>query len=347
MRPEETTGKVDTIAPWVDTVIAKMDTVKIRNTDSSLFASKRFGETDIYALNELEVKEGQYREADDYMGRSVKLGYTFRAPANDTMKYRPFVLLLHEGALVYGDRWSEDGKAKWLSRKGYATATINYRVGFNGATNSNACGGNNMEVYQAFYRGTQDVNVALHYFMDNAEKFGIDPRNVIVAGSSAGGMIASAHQFMTELDFEKLRPGMTKVLGKLDPYSDRSPFRVKGILTSLGYAIIQKSYITSKNAKPILFFHRRGDDVLAFETGRLYYCPDYFYTEGSKNVSDRLRELKMPFELNYEPTTGHALSYSEEYIAGRYAAFVKRLWGNDRRELVFENYTLKENIKLP
>jgi len=183
----------------------------------------------------------------------------------------------------------------------------------------------------------------LHYFMDNSAKFGIDPRNVIVGGSSAGGMAASAFLYMNEADFEKLNPGIVKALGRLDPFPNHSGFKVKALLTSLGYAIIQSNYIVSNNAVPTLFFQRTGDDVLAFEKGKLFFCNDYFYTEGAKNTSDRLQSLNVPFELNYEPMSGHQLSYSEDYITTRYSKFAKRIWGADRRQITNENYKNIQN----
>lgn len=349
VRPKETeiiTEDSTIVNPFPDTNYVRRDTTTIRNSDSSLFASDRFGEKNIFTRSELESEEGTYWTANDFIGRAIHLRYTFRAPANDTMKYRPLIVLLHSGAFIYGERQNEDEKAILLSQKGYATATIDYRLGFNGGAENNPCGGNNMEVYQALYRSTQDVNVALHYFMDQAERLGIDSRNVILSGTSAGGMAITARQYMTEGDFNKLRSGIVNILGKQDPFEERSPFRIKAILTNLGHAIVQSSYITPANAKPGLFFQRTGDNILAYERGRLYSCPEYFYTEGAKNMADKLRLLKVPFEVNYEPLDGHQLNYSDEYMTNNYAKFVKRLWGGDRRQIVNENYTTKENVKL-
>lgn len=343
LRPKETdkeTEVVDSLIaePGSDTIFIPIDTSIIRNTDSALFSSARFGDTNIYSEGQIGVENGQYWRANDYIGRPIDLGYTFQAPANDTMKARPLVILLHEGAFLFGSRKNEENKARLLARKGYATATIDYRIGFNGGREGFACEGNNRELYQAIYRGVQDIYVALHYFMDNSVKFGIDPRNVVIGGSSAGGIAASAFLYMDEADFEKLSPGIVKILGRLDTYPNHTGFKIKALLTSLGFAIVQSDYITSSNAIPTVFFQRTGDDVLAYEKGKLFFCNDYFFTEGAKNTSSRLETLSVPYELNYEPKAGHQLSYNEEYVVNRYAKFVKRIWGGDRRQIVNENY---------
>lgn len=322
----------------------KYDTAIIGILDSVLSVSPQFGTENIYNENQLVIRTGIYSNANDFIGTPTSLAYNFVAPQSDTMKYRPFILFLHEGAFIYGNLTNELGKAKLMSRKGYAAASIDYRLGFHGGSESNACGGDNKELFQAIYRSVQDTYSALYYFTNHANDFGIDPGQIILAGSSAGGIAISAFLYMQEADFEKLNPGISKVLGKLNPYPVGRPYKIKALLSSLGYAVIQKSYITINNAKPSLFFQRSGDDILAFANGPLFYCPGYFNTDGAKNVSERLKELKIPYELNYEPLKGHQIGYPEKYITDRYAMFMKRLWGNNLRQITNENYTIMEDI---
>ena len=327
-----------------DTVL--IDTFPAKNPDAILNSSARFGSQNIYTESQLVSKSGIYWKANDYIGRPNELAYTFMEPQADTMRYRPFVLLVHEGAFLFGSLDAQLAKARLLSRKGYATASIDYRLGFNGGSEANACGGTQREVLMAMYRSVQDINAALHYFISRADQFGIDPGQIILSGSSSGAMAISALVYMKESDFEKLSPGIVNLLGKLDPYSVEGSYRVKALLTSLGYGIISSNYITPVNAKPTLFFQRSGDNVLPYRRGPLFYCDNYFYTEGANDVSLRLTKIKVPFELNYEPLVGHQLSYPEEYVINRYALFLKRIWGNDRREIINENYKTIQDIVL-
>ena len=345
--PTDTTGTgVDTIIdPKPDPVI--IDTLKPINSNRFLALSPGFGTTNIYSEAQLASKTGIYIKARDYIGRSVNLNYAFLAPANDTLKYRPFVLMVHEGAFLFGDLGNELGKARWLSRKGYATASINYRLGFNGGSEANSCGGSNLEVIQAIYRGVQDTYAALHYFADRSEEFGIDPGQMVLAGSSAGAIIISALVYMDEADFEDLQPGIVKTLGPLDPVKTGTEYRVRALLSYLGYAIFKTSYIRNSNAKPTVFFQRTGDTVLPFKQGNLFSCGSYFWMQGAKPASDRLKTLNKPYELNYQPEKGHILSYTEEYVANRYAQFLKRFWSDNRRQITNENFKTLEDIQIP
>jgi acetyl esterase/lipase len=348
VRPFPEPGGKDTTS--VDTTIieepdtTKPDTLKSMNSDSTLAFSPRFGSVYFFSEGELEQKTGTFYKANDFIGRPVTLDYKFIAPASDTMKHRPFILMVHEGAFLFGTLENEMGKARLLARKGYAAASISYRLGFNGGSEQNACGGNNREIVQAVYRAVQDTYAALHYFAGKADELGIDPGQMMLAGSSAGAITISALLYMTEADFEALLPGIVKTLGRLDPNSKGAPFKVRALLSYLGYGVFKSSYITSANAMPTVFFQRTGDDVLPYQKGTFLSCPQYLPSEGAKPVSDQLKKFKAPFELNYQPEKGHHLSYTEEYITNRYAQFMKRLWAGNRHQIVNENFKTVEDI---
>lgn len=337
-------GKDTSVISKPDTVI--VDTIPAKNPDSLLANTARFGTEKIFPVSGLETRSGVYANAKDYRGREVSLKYSFVSPAKDTLKYRPFVLMVHEGAFLFGDLGNEMGKAGLLAQRGYAAASINYRLGFNGGSEQNACNANNMEVVQAVYRAVQDTYSALHYFVDHAEEFGIDTRQIMLAGSSAGAITVTALVYMNEADFEALQPGISKTLGRLDPKAENSPFRVRAILSQLGYGIFKSGYINESNAMPTVFFQRTGDNVLPYYKGTFLSCPAYLSLEGAGNAADQLRKYKVPYELNYENLAGHHLSYPEEYIASRYAQFMKRLWSQNPRQITNNAYKTVEDVEL-
>jgi len=343
--PDPVKGGPDTTLPnKPDTVI--IDTIPAKNPDSSLANTARFGNDKIFTDVSLKTTKGVFDTAADYRGKATVLNYEFVAPDKDTLKYRPFVLMVHEGAFLFGDLENEMVLARGLAQRGYAAASINYRLGFQGASQSFACGSNAQEAVRAVYRAVQDTYAALHYFVDRAEQFGIDTRQVMLAGSSAGAITVTALAYMNEADFEALAPGITKALGRLDPQAENSPFRVRALLTQLGYGIFRGEFITASNALPTVLFQRVGDNVLPFYGGTFLSCPTYPGMVGAKVAVDQLKKYKIPFELNYENLEGHRLSYPEEYIVGRYAGFMKRLWSQNPRQITNNVYKTEEDIKL-
>lgn len=337
-------GEDTTVPSRPDTVI--IDTIPAKNPDSLLAETIRFDTLQLFEESRLALLKGIYANAKNFRGQAVNLDYEFVAPANDTMEYRPFVLMVHEGAFLFGDLGNEMGKARWLAQRGYAAASISYRLGFNGASEQNACGGTSQEAVRAVYRSVQDTYAAIHYFVDRADEFKIDTRQIVLAGSSAGAITVSALVYMNEADFEALQPGITKALGRLDPQADNSPFRVRALLTQLGYGMFRSDYIHASNAKPTIFFQRVGDNVLPYYRGTFLSCPAYLPMEGAKPASDQLKKFKIPFELNYENQEGHHPSYPETYVVSRYAQFMKRLWSQDARQITNDAYDTVEDIEL-
>lgn len=337
-------GPDTTVPNKPDTVI--IDTIPAKNPDSSLANTARFGSDKIFTDTNLKTSKGIFANAADYKGKAIDLNYEFVAPGDDTLKYRPFVLMVHEGAFLFGDLSNEMGKARGLAQRGYAAASINYRLGFNGASEQLPCGGNGPESVRAVYRAVQDTYAAIHYFVDRAEEFGIDTRQIMLSGSSAGAITITALVYMNEADFEALAPGITKALGRLDPKADDSPFRVRALLTQMGYGIFRSEYINASNAMPTVFFQRIGDNILPYYGGTFLSCPTYPGMVGAKVAADQLRKFKIPFELNYENLEGHHLNYPEEYVVSRYAGFMKRLWSQNPRQITNDAYKTVEDTAI-
>lgn len=87
----------------------------------------------------------------------------------------PLVLLVHGGGWGSGERANMAPLAARLAARGYAAATVSYRLSG-----------------QARYpAAVDDVKAALDWLRLHAGEFGVDPARVAIAGGSAGGQIAA------------------------------------------------------------------------------------------------------------------------------------------------------------
>jgi acetyl esterase/lipase len=87
----------------------------------------------------------------------------------------PLVILVHGGGWASGQRTNFAPLAARLAARGYAAATVSYRLSG-----------------QARYPAAiDDVKEAVSWLRKSAGSFGIDPSRVAIAGGSAGGQIAS------------------------------------------------------------------------------------------------------------------------------------------------------------
>jgi acetyl esterase/lipase len=89
----------------------------------------------------------------------------------------PLFIMVHGGGFFYNDLDSRQAALFYqkVRDKGYAVATINYRLG-----------------QEAGYPAAiEDVKASVRFLRANAAKYGLDPDNFAIAGESAGGYLAS------------------------------------------------------------------------------------------------------------------------------------------------------------
>jgi para-nitrobenzyl esterase len=102
---------------------------------------------------------------------------------------RPVLVWIHGGGLTQDAGRSYDGTK--LARSGLVVVTLNYRLGALGFLAHPAFASRQGE--PAGNYGLMDQQEALRWVKRNIAQFGGDPRNVTIAGQSAGGLSVLAH----------------------------------------------------------------------------------------------------------------------------------------------------------
>ncbi|WP_262001415.1 alpha/beta hydrolase [Microbacterium sp. Mcb102] len=87
----------------------------------------------------------------------------------------PTVVWIHGGAWISGTKENVDPYMRILAAEGYTTIAVNYTIGPEG-------------VYPL---AVHQLDAALAYIDEHAEELGVDPDQLILAGDSAGGQLAS------------------------------------------------------------------------------------------------------------------------------------------------------------
>ena len=152
-----------------------------------------------------------YGTAIDFAGTERNLELDISWPTNDTVPAcgRPLLVMVHGGAWIGGSK--ADGIParirKDFAKRGYVTASVNYRLGLfhtNRSINCNIPDWNcfNMtdssEWYRANYRAIQDVHGAIRYLINRSAQYDIDPEQVFLIGESAGGFVAMGVGFIDD-----------------------------------------------------------------------------------------------------------------------------------------------------
>ncbi len=220
-------------------------------------------------------------------------------PQNDMAELRPAVLMVHSGAFIVGSKENEDmiKFCKNLTGKGYVTASMNYRLGMNVASQVSG--------ERAVYRGIQDGRAAIRYLKENAGALKIDTANIFMLGSSAGAFIALHNLFMNE---ESERPNGTYEISNIPPTLDDGPDlgsydaiapnlnSGKGshpkAVVSLWGALQDTALILPQDLESQVFLvHGTNDGTVPFGVGSPFGWGGFPPTYGSGPISIRFNDL--------------------------------------------------------
>ncbi|KOY84815.1 hypothetical protein AD998_00425 [bacterium 336/3] len=215
----------------------------------------------------------QTANEDSYGNVTVNLQMNIYQPnsTSDTLTKRPVVIFCFGGGFVTGSKTEASmiQLCQAFARRGFVTATIDYRLGMN-ITNDELA-------KRAVYRGLQDGRSAVRFFRNNANTYKIDPNQIYIAGHSAGGFVA-LHNIYLDKDSE--RPASTRNylgrpdLGSLDAIGDNkidaNGNAVSGKANAaMGFAgaLGDVNYIEGSGDMAGVYFHSSDDNVIPYTSG--------------------------------------------------------------------------------
>ncbi len=107
-------------------------------------------------------------------------------PKGDSVAARPLIIWMHGGGFKLGSKHAKGIRlwSKMFAKRGYVCAGLNYRLSKNNPLF------NFTELKRSCYNAVEDVKEAVAFFKKNHARYGIDTSRIILAGNSAGGMIA-------------------------------------------------------------------------------------------------------------------------------------------------------------
>lgn len=230
---------------------------------------------------------------------SLDLKLDLYQPLNDTLKKRPLIMLIHGGAFYIGSKQCPTTKllATELAKSGYVVASIDYRMGFKIKSN---------DVERAGYMAVQDAHSALRFLSHFADEYRIDPTQVYVAGTSAGGVASMNLAFLDNDERpESVRSAKkSEDLGRIESTGNsyRDAFKIKAVGNLWG-GISDINIIDEDETISVMSVHGTDDDIVpynydypfqkAFLINRLIANKIY----GSKPIHDQLNKYKVRNKL--------------------------------------------------
>ena len=232
--------------------------------------------------------------------------YDLYQPKNDTASNRPLIIWMHGGGFKFGSRKAKGIRlwSKSFARRGYVCAAINYRLSKKNPLR------NFKALVNGCYDAMHDLAEAIDHFKLNASSYSIDPNKIILAGNSAGAIIAlqyayaSGEKLLTLVDSSKFSPG-----------SDAPHHKIAGVINFWG-AIFDSSWLHHARI-PIVSVHGRRDRIVPYtHNGSSLF--------GSSIIHQKARELGIPNDLKTYDRSGHELQ--KHFIPVLRSGATKRRW---------------------
>lgn len=212
-------------------------------------------------------------------------------PVSGSTANRPLIIMMHGGGFKLGSKTSNSTPvfSKAFAQRGYICASINYRLSRKKPLS------NFKDLAEGCYDAIADLQQAIHFLKQNAEKYGIDTNNIILAGNSAGGMTALQAVFSHPAALSDLFGNP-----QADSLSDK-PFigNIKAVVNCWG-AIYDSTWL--RNARiPVVCIHGEKDRVvpLNFKDSTVF---------GSAVIHRQLDLLGIPNQIKVYAGIGHELA---------------------------------------
>ena len=139
-------------------------------------------------------------EAGKDLRYAGKRRFDLYQPAHDSAASRPLLIWMHGGGFKLGSRRAA-GIRLWCrayAQRGYVCAAIDYRLG------SKNFRFDLDELVEDCSHAVQDVRTAIFNFKANAARWRIDTTRIILAGNSAGGMLALQAVYSSDEELRRL-----------------------------------------------------------------------------------------------------------------------------------------------
>ena len=215
-----------------------------------------------HATYRYAVKEGQVLYMDDYLpteGSETQLDG----------RAKPAIVFVFGGGFIMGSRNDEYYKNwfKALNENGYRVFSIDYRVALAGKKVS---GG--LDAFKQFYDAvlvsSDDLLSASAWLVDHADSLGIDPKGLVVSGSSAGAMtVLQTDWILANRGTQRaVRDGFAEGISL--PALETLPegFRFAGVMSFAGSVLSRQGMPAYATAPaPTLLLHGTADKIVNYK----------------------------------------------------------------------------------
>ena len=234
-------------------------------------------------------------------------------PTNSQVAQRPAIVWAFGGGFVFGAREDMEEACLTFARKGYVTATIDYRLyhPLLGLPDSTA-------VLDIMVKAMHDMRAAVRFLRqdaDNDNLYRIDPNRIMVGGASAGAITALQTAYLDEEDVIpsyindviNANGGLEGTSGDAQNLSYSSS--AFGVINLSG-ALLRNAWMDNSSNIPLVSMHGMEDVIVPFNHGVATadingLIVEFVGMDGSGLIHQKAETLGMNHYLVAVPGGGH------------------------------------------
>lgn len=229
---------------------------------------------------------------------------------------KPTILFMFGGGFKEGSRDSGQEWFKLLCAQGYPVVSIDYRLGLKDYRQAKL----DLKFIKALDRSialaVEDLFSATAFLLENGSRYGVDPHNMVLSGSSAGAIsvLQGEYEICNRSEIAKVLP---------------EDFNYAGVMSFAGAIYSHRNPIRFKNEPcPIALFHGTADMIVKYK--KIAFFNLCF--GGSDEISKCLRKQGIRHHIYRYAGHGHEVSIYEGFCFDKEMEFLQQdvMKGNRR-----------------
>ena len=208
---------------------------------------------------------------------------------------KPTIIFMFGGGFIRGAR-NDESYLPWfkaMTEDGYRIISIDYRLGLKGSEKVGVAQVDALD--KAIHMGVEDLYSATNFLNDNAAELGINPSNIVIAGSSAGAIIAM------QAEYEICNgTSWTSVLPE--------GFRYAGVMSFSGAILSREGKVDYRlhSPAPTLMLHGTADELVPYRQIAILHLGFF----GGGKLVERFQKFGYNFNMYHFIDYGHEIAGS-------------------------------------
>ena len=198
------------------------------------------------------------------------------------------------GGFIAGTR-NDEGYNNWfrmLTENGYRVISIDYRLGLKGSTKVGIAQVNVLD--NAIHMAVEDLFSATSFIIDNADQLGVDPKNIVISGSSAGAItvMQAEYEICNRTSWAQALP---------------EDFRYAGVMAFSGAVFSRKGKVRYEmTPAPALVMHGTGDSLVPYKQIKVFNLGFF----GGGKLVKRFEKFGYNYNMYHFIDYGHEIAES-------------------------------------